>query len=664
MTPAQVRHRRGPLLPRLRRAAHAHLTARLATVGLVLVLLVLTAFTVTGTVANARAADEAQRSALVSSWSEQAEESLLAQEDLADELVAEPDGETRAEYEAAGEATRTALRELGAVPETDHARFVAGWLALHDRYERSVEALLATAAADPAAAEAFEEASVDPHYDAIEAVVQAEADRHWAAARTSLADMGRTQHVLLVATPAVFGVGLLMLGTFLAALTRSRRETAAKAEENRHQALHDALTGLPNRTLLQQRTGEALRAAADGGAPVALLLVDLDRFKEINDTLGHHYGDVVLVAVAERLHQVVGREGTVARLSGDEFAVLLPARAEAALRIAEEVHAALVAPVEVDGAFLGVEASIGVVDGDPGLDDVGTLFRHADIAMYAAKGRGLGVCRYAPDLDGHSAERLRLLGELRRAVDEGELVLHYQPKVSLPGERVEGAEALVRWQHPRHGLLFPDAFIPLAERTALIRPLTRWVVDAALRQCRSWLDSGRVLRVAVNVSARNLSDDRLADDVAELLQRWGVPASCLELEMTESAILADPARARAVLERLAALGVVLSVDDFGAGYTSLGHLKNLPVHVLKVDRSFVAAMGTDRSDALIVRSIVELGHNLGLRTVAEGVEDRDTAERLAALGCDEGQGYLWSRPLPAAQFERWVDAARPVPTGS
>nr|WP_276610849.1 EAL domain-containing protein [Kineococcus siccus] len=427
--------------------------------------------------------------------------------------------------------------------------------------------------------------------------------------------------------------------------------------------MHDALTGLPNRTRLRQVGERALRAAAVDGPgrdrAVALLLIDLDRFKEINDTLGHAYGDVVLVAVAQRLSAVVPAGATTARLSGDEFALLLPACAgeDAALETAQRVHAALQRPVQVEGVLLSVEASVGVVVASPGQDDVGKLLQHADIAMYAAKERGSGVCLYGPEFDVHNAERLNLLGELRRAVEEGELVLHYQPKVSLSGEPVDAVEALVRWQHPQRGLLAPDVFIPLAERTALVHPLTRHVVDAALQQCARWRAAGRVVRVAVNVSARNLCDDSLAPDVAAMLRRWGVPASCLELEMTESAILADPARARSVLQDLADLGVTLAIDDFGAGYTSLGLVKDLPVHTLKIDRSFVSAMGADGADAFIVRSLVDLGHHLGLSIVAEGVEDRCTADLLVALGCDVAQGYLYSRPLPAAQLEAWLDTA-------
>jgi EAL domain-containing protein (putative c-di-GMP-specific phosphodiesterase class I) len=265
------------------------------------------------------------------------------------------------------------------------------------------------------------------------------------------------------------------------------------------------------------------------------------------------------------------------------------------------------------------------------------------------------VCVYDAGLNEHSPERLGLLGELRRAIDNRELVLHFQPKAALAGDGVCGVEALVRWEHPERGLVPPASFIPLAERTPLIRPLTRYVLDAALEQCARWQAAGRELHVAVNVSARNLLDERFVDDVLELLAAHAVPARCLELEVTESAIMADPERARTILGRLAEVGVTLSIDDFGAGYTSLAHLKDLPVHQLKVDRSLVTGVTLDGSNALIVRSVVELARNLGLTTVAEGVEDRETWDLLARLGCDVAQGFLLCRPMPAEQLEAWFD---------
>jgi diguanylate cyclase (GGDEF)-like protein/PAS domain S-box-containing protein len=425
--------------------------------------------------------------------------------------------------------------------------------------------------------------------------------------------------------------------------------------ELEHRALHDSLTGLPNRALLADRFDQALGAETRGGAATGLLLIDLDRFKEINDTLGHHYGDELLLQIGPRLAEVLRAGDTVGRLGGDEFAVLLPevGTLAAAVAVAAKLQSALVRSFTVDGIDLDIEASIGVVvSGEHGADRA-ALMQRADIAMYTAKQRSLGVSVYDPDTDGHSPLRLALLGDLRRALAGDELFLHYQPTVSLSTGQVCGAEALLRWQHPERGLIPPDAFIPLAENTGLIGPLTTYVLDLALGQARRWADAGQPLQVAVNLSARNLLDDRLETTVADLLDRHGVGADLLKLEVTESAIMTDPVRAKTVLERLEGLGVALSIDDFGAGYTSLSQLKHLPVTELKIDRSFVTTMSTDASNTMIVRSVIELGHNLGLTTVAEGVETDEALDDLAGYSCDVAQGYHLSRPLTAEAFDAW-----------
>jgi diguanylate cyclase (GGDEF)-like protein len=641
---------------RAQRDARLRLSAPSATAGLVAVLAVLTVFSVAAAVTNARATAQARESAAVSEWSERAERALVRQEALVDELAGVADAGRWAAFEAAGADTREAIRGMGAVAGTGHGDLTDRWLRLHARYEFAVEQLVAATLVTPGIAEPYEEVYVDPHLEALETLIHQEADQHWDEANTSLESMEDVQRVLLVATPVLFGVGLGLVAWFTRVLTRSRRETVAQAERNRQQALQDALTGLPNRTLLRQRAEEALACPAAGA--VGLLLIDLDRFKEINDTLGHAYGDVVLQAVAGRLRATVRANDTVVRLGGDEFAILLTGveDEEAARQLAGRALAAMEAPIAVDGVSLDVDASIGIALAGAHGDDLESLLQNADIAMYSAKDRGLGVCVYDLTLNDHSPERLGLLGQLRRAIDNGELVLHFQPKVALPTVDVCGVEALVRWQHPERGLISPGDFIPLAEHTPLIRPLTRFVVDAALEQCARWRDAGRVLAVAVNISARNLLDEHFVEEVQELLARWQVPASYLELEVTESGITADPDRARRILTRLAACGVTLSIDDFGAGYTSLAQLKDLPVHQLKIDRSFIAPMTADPSNALIVRSVVELGHNLGLTTVAEGVEDAATCDTLGAMGCDVAQGYYVCRPMAAEQLEAWFDA--------
>jgi EAL domain-containing protein (putative c-di-GMP-specific phosphodiesterase class I) len=336
--------------------------------------------------------------------------------------------------------------------------------------------------------------------------------------------------------------------------------------------------------------------------------------------------------------------------------VLLPDVADlgAATAVAAKLRHCLAAPFHVEGIDLDVEASIGVVlSGEHG-EDASTLLQRADIAMYVAKANNIGVFAYDRDVDGHSPARLALVGEFRRALERNELVLHYQPKVSASTGEVVGAEALVRWQHPARGLVFPDAFIPVAEHTGLIGPLTRYVLDTAVAQARIWADAGRPLPVSVNLSARNLLDDRLPDEVTTVLARHGVPPALLELEITETALMTEPIRARRLLEQLAEIGVRLSIDDFGAGYTSLGHLKNLPVNELKIDRSFVMTMTQEASDAMIVHSVVDLGHNLGLTIVAEGVETVEALALLSSFGCDMAQGYHIFRPAAIDAFDAWL----------
>ncbi|MDQ6670338.1 MAG: EAL domain-containing protein [Chloroflexota bacterium] len=426
----------------------------------------------------------------------------------------------------------------------------------------------------------------------------------------------------------------------------------------RHQALHDDLTGLPNRTLLQDRLAQAILTGQRENTTVTLLLIDLDRFKEINDTFGHHYGDLLLQQVGPRLTAVLHASDTVAGLGGDEFGVLLPATdVSNAVPIAKTLLRALEAPFMLEGQPAEISGSIGVADYPAHGKNAATLLRQADVAMYVAKRGQSGVVVYAAEHDHHSAGRLALGGELRLAIETDELVLQYQPKVDLSG-RLAGVEALVRWRHPQRGMIAPDEFIGLAENIGLIKPLTRWVLNAALRQCRTWLNSGFAIQVAVNVSMHDLHDDTLPDTVARLLVAHGVPAEYLGIEITEGAIMSDTGRALSVLTRLRAVGVSLSVDDFGTGYSSLAYLKRLPVDELKIDRSFVRNIATDEEDAAIVRSTIGLGHELGLGVVAEGVEDQASWDRLRQFGCDLAQGYFIARPLSVSDLDRWLPQSR------
>ncbi len=422
-----------------------------------------------------------------------------------------------------------------------------------------------------------------------------------------------------------------------------------------HQALHDALTDLPNRTLLHDRLRQAILASHRDSLPLALAVMDLDRFKEVNDALGHAAGDLLLQEVGMRLRRVLRAADTVARLGGDEFAVLLPtATAEGATLAAAKLLHALEQPFMIEGQSLVVGASVGIALCPEHGDDAETLLRRADVAMYVAKRTGTGCAIYTLEHDQHSRGRLALVGELRQAIEHDVLVLHYQPLIDLDTRRTTGLEALVRWQHPRHGLLLPDQFIPLAEQTGLIKPLSPWVLNAALRQCQGWRAAGLDVLVAVNLSMRNVHDVQLPDTIAALLKTWDLDPKWLTVEITESAVMADPPRAMEILTRLRAMEVRIAIDDFGTGYSSLSYLRRLPVDVLKVDKSFVRDMATNESDATIVRSVIDLGHDLGLRVIAEGVEDEATWHLLAALGCDGAQGNYLSRPLPSAELFRWM----------
>jgi diguanylate cyclase (GGDEF)-like protein len=453
----------------------------------------------------------------------------------------------------------------------------------------------------------------------------------------------------------LLGIGLLALYATLF------RIVAVASRRLRHLALHDELTGLPNRTLLYERMEDAIGDTVRSGESAALLLIDLDRFKEVNDTLGHDHGDRLLEQVAGRLERALRRDDTLARLGGDEFAVLLrsvPDRA-AAVELAGRLQDALERPFTVNGVVAALDASIGIAHCPDHGTDVNLLVQRADVAMYDAKRGRTRIETYSEERDPYSAERLQLLAELRAAIQDGQLVLHYQPKVTLApggGERVTGVEALVRWNHPTRGLLPPGDFVPLAERSGSIGDLTRWVLDTALGQCRAWQDAGLELAVAVNLAAPNIVDRALPDLVAELLEAWELPGERLECEISEHTVMADQRRALDVLERLRALGVRLSLDDFGSGHSSLAYLKRLPLDEVKIDRSFVMGMTEDADDAAIVRSTIDLARHLGLEVVAEGVETEATLRDLAGLSCDVAQGFYVSRPLPADELDAWLRA--------
>ncbi len=450
----------------------------------------------------------------------------------------------------------------------------------------------------------------------------------------------------------IFEVVLISLFIVLVPiLRRVMRRVRRQMEEIEYRALYDELTGLPNRTLFRSRIEAAL--ARDSAA---VMLLDLDRFKEINDALGHESGDLLLREVGARLGAEVGEGAFLARLGGDEFGILLPdASVDDALASAAHVHAALQKSFALRGLPLEVATSIGIAHFPGHGDDVDTLLQRADVAMYLAKDAHAGTAVYDAEQDANDADRLALAAELRRAIDEGQLVLYFQPKASLSSGQVVGVEALVRWEHPDRGLVPPNDFIPIAERTGLIKPLSRYVLAAALEQCRAWMNEGRDLHVAVNLTVPDLLDLELPDYIEGLFRETQVRPDQLELEITETTILADPFRVRQVLTRFDEMGIGLAIDDFGTGYSSLAYLKRLPVSTIKIDRSFVMSMCDDESDATIVRSTVDLARNLGLQVVAEGVESQEIWDALRKQGCSLAQGYFISRPVPARDLARVLD---------
>jgi len=429
-----------------------------------------------------------------------------------------------------------------------------------------------------------------------------------------------------------------------------------QAALSEYQALHDDLTNLPNRVLLHDRIHQSILGIEREKSLVAVMLMDLDRFKEVNDTLGHHSGDLLLQQIGPRLRSILRESDTVARLGGDEFAILLPNVLDrpAAVQVADKIKRALDLPFEIQGLKLNIEASIGISFAPDHGRDVDTLIQRADVAMYVAKGSGSGYAIYTPEQDRHSPNRLVLVGQVRQAMEDQEISLYYQPKADLITGQVRGVEALVRWNHPERGLLMPDEFIPLTENTGLIEPLTLYLIETAVRQCRVWRDAGVDLVVSVNVSARSLLDHELPDQIEAVLQKWNVPPGSLRLEITESTIMEDPVRALAVLDGLHRREIGLALDDFGTGYSSLSYLKRLPVDELKIDKSFVTNMHIDDDDAVIVRSTIDLGRNLGLEVVAEGVETKEHWDQLTELGCATAQGYYLSRPIAAGEFMQWL----------
>jgi diguanylate cyclase (GGDEF)-like protein len=446
----------------------------------------------------------------------------------------------------------------------------------------------------------------------------------------------------------------------VSAFVTMREQVKARQVALEYHALHDGLTNLANRNRLTEHLRQAIKSANRERKTLALLMLDLDHFKDVNDTLGHSVGDQLLIEVGMRLSGLLRDTDTIARLGGDEFAILLPTANEIhAKKVATKVASALSHPFRLGEQMLYISASVGIALYPRDGLSAQTLIQHADIAMYQAKNNKAGWAVYDPDQDQHSVERLGLMTDLRDALSQNTLELYYQPKLALNDGRPQGVEALLRWQHAELGFISPEEIITLAEQTGLIQDIAYWVLETAVHQAQHWHQRGIPLSMAINLSAHNLQDDRIVEQVRKVLDETGFPAASLTLEITENAMMADPERAVQILDRLAGMGVHMAVDDFGTGFSSLGYLKRLPVQELKIDKSFVMDMTHDDNDAVIVRSTIDLAHNLGLRVVAEGVEDRETWDLLQILRCDTAQGFFMSRPIPTAECTDWLLAHLP-----
>lgn len=450
--------------------------------------------------------------------------------------------------------------------------------------------------------------------------------------------------------------GFLCIASDMTERKRANEQLLDSKREMEYRANHDELTGLPNRSRLHDMAHAAIVSAQARNQKLAMMLIDLDRFKEVNDTLGHAMGDKLLQRIARQLDQILRTRGSqLYRLGGDEFAVLVPNALDESevMNLANRIHASLRSPTQVDGITLELGGSVGISLFPQHSDNSHSLLRCADVAMYKAKSESSRTVIYDADQDAHNPRRLSMMGELGTAIRQNQLVLHYQPRIDIASKRCLGCEALVRWQHPRLGMVPPNEFIPLAEMSDLIQPLGLWVLESALKQIDQWRADGLELVVSINLSTRNLMDSAFPNHIERLLEKYAVPPRLLEVEITESTLIGDPERALSVINRIHSLGVRFAIDDFGTGYSSLGYLKRLPIDTLKIDRSFIQDMLSDEQDAVIVQSTLGLAHSFGLEVVAEGVEDQKTLDALQVLNCEQAQGFYISRPIPAADFQAW-----------
>lgn len=637
------------------------------TVALAVVLLALAGYVLQGTVDTTRATEQQSAALIVDLKFAEARIAVAMQEVNLRHYQVEPSVAVRNRFEKVAESAEQYLADIAASADERTRRDALRLLDYQVAYRALATQLIEKIADSDPDYMQLDRLQVTPAFYSLQNDVDEVSRAYHDYARDQVRLLGDAQGRLLVGTAIGFGAGLTLVAMIMRMVLGYQRRLVNQAEDSRHQALHDPLTGLPNRLLFQQTLQDALTGDREAGDLVAMMVIDLDGFKAVNDTIGHHAGDEVLIEAGRRLSAQVGSSGRVARLGGDEFAVLLPrvaGLAEATV-LAERLIADLRRDFTLTDRPAAIGGSLGIAIGPlDGSGDADELFRHADAAMYRAKRHGGGIAVYDPgtDADGHD-DRMQLFADMRLLLEtgdpDGQLQLYYQPQLRLRDGVVTAVEALVRWQHPTRGLVMPATLLPVAERGGLETALTYHLMSVAVRQATDWLASGWRCRMSFNVSPGALEDDGFAATVLATISTAGLPAELLRLELTETGIMSDSGSALDALRAVSENGVTVSVDDFGTGFSSLLQLRDVPADELKIDRTFVRNLTGDTPDAVMVRSSIDLGRNLGLEVVAEGVEDAGTLVRLHEMSCDYAQGYVLSRPVPAGELP---DACRRAET--
>ncbi|BCJ46033.1 hypothetical protein GCM10010168_49810 [Actinoplanes ianthinogenes] len=634
---------------RARRRGRLNTTAALASV-----LLALGAYTIIGTALTAQAVHDHSRALRVDADFSEARGAITLEEVNLRHYQVEPSSAVLSRFLQAADSVDGALRLAiqHGLPDAD--REAARLLDRQREYRTNAEQLIALVADRDPDSLSLDSLSVTPSYYTLQQDVDAVSRAYHASAQRQADEMQRAEVRMLIGTSVGFGVGLTLVGVIWRLVLSYQRRLVQDADASEHRSLHDPLTGLPNRRMFHERLTDAVRVPADRrDDQVAVMIIDLDGFKAVNDTLGHQAGDQLLQEAGHRLRAGIRDGDLAARLGGDEFAVLLPGVTDlaTAVEVAERLSDKIRHDFLLDVGAASVSASIGLAVGTTGVADDEELLRQADAAMYRAKAAGGGVAVYDQLLDAVPPEDMSLFGDLRALLDtgdpDGQLVLYFQPQIRIADGSVAGVEALVRWRHPSRGLLLPAAFLDMAVSRGLEISLTYHLLKVAVAQADRWAAAGTPLAVSVNISPRCLLHDDFLPRIRDAVTDVHLPHGILQLELTESSVMLDPERARTVLREVREEGILISVDDFGTGFSSLSQLRRLPADELKIDRSFVQGLARDADGVVLVRSAIDLGHNLGLSVVAEGVEDLEALAVLREMGCDLAQGFALSRPVPA-----------------